>query len=212
MRVRPLGERAVIVDELEAPAWQYLRHLRHAAGTVTEDIAVTPTALGLYFAGPVPSELPEEWFRAEPSGGRHYRIPVDYSRGEDLAEVARETGLTPRQVVTFHTERAYVCESVGFQPGFGYLQGLPVELLMLPRRATPRARVPAGAVALAAGMTAVYPHEGPGGWNLIGLTRVQMFAEDQLESPGFSLEPGDRITFFADPDHAPGNLTDYALD
>ena len=44
-----------------------------------------------------------------------------------------------------------------------YLGDLPDEL-RLPRRDTPRTRVPAGSVAIAGRQTAVYPAATPGGW------------------------------------------------
>jgi len=63
----------------------------------------------------------------------------------------------------------FILSSLGFLPGFAYLSGIPPQL-QLPRLTTPRNRVPAGSVAIAAHMTAIYPLDGPGGWHLIGAT------------------------------------------
>ena len=81
-------------------------------------------------------------------------------------------------------------DTIGFVPGFAYLTGLD-EGLQLPRRATPRARVPAGSLAIADAFTAVYPFDSAGGWHLIGrVVDVRMFDER-----GPLLELGDRVRF-----------------
>ena len=93
-------------------------------------------------------------------------IDVVYD-GEDLADVAEETGLSRDDVIALHTATTYRVAFCGFAPGFAYLTGVD-ERLAVPRLPSPRSRVPAGSVAIAAGYTAVYPRESPGGWRLIG--------------------------------------------
>jgi inhibitor of KinA len=121
-------------------------------------------------------------------------IPVRYGGedGPDLAEVARRTGLSESQVVELHVSVAYRVFLLGFVPGFAYLGTLPEELA-LPRRDTPRLRVPAGSVAIAERQTAVYPTATPGGWHLIGRTDVRMW-DAAAESPSL-LRPGQRVRF-----------------
>lgn len=95
-------------------------------------------------------------------------ITVRYD-GPDLADVAALLGMTPDDVVATHTGRLWRCRFVGFTAGFGYLR--PDEpALVVPRRDSPRTRVPVGAVGLADGYSAVYPSASPGGWQLIGST------------------------------------------
>lgn len=94
-----------------------------------------------------------------------HRVPVRYD-GVDLAEVAERLGLSAEAVVARHAG-AYRVGVVGFAPGFAYLGPLP-PALRLPRRATPRPRVPAGAVAIAGDRTAVYPGGTGGGWWILG--------------------------------------------
>jgi KipI family sensor histidine kinase inhibitor len=98
-------------------------------------------------------------------------ISVHYGgeEGPDLDAVAERCGLTPAQVVEAHSSVVYRAYMLGFSPGFAYLGELPAEL-ELPRLETPRQRVPAGSVAIAARQTAVYPQSTPGGWHLIGRT------------------------------------------
>ncbi len=118
-----------------------------------------------------------------------HQIPVLYD-GEDLAELARLKGLAPVEIATLHA-REYECRAVGFCPGFAYLAPLPPEL-DIPRRDIPRTRVAPGSVAVAAGMTAVYPLERPGGWWLIGRTPLALVDE---ADGYFPIVAGDRIRF-----------------
>jgi inhibitor of KinA len=85
---------------------------------------------------------------------------------------------------------------IGFAPGFPYIGPLP-EQLVLPRRATPRAAVPAGSVAIAAGLTGIYPSRLPGGWHLIGRMPLRLF--DPAASPPSTLAPGDGVRFEPQP-------------
>lgn len=123
--------------------------------------------------------------------GRLHEIAVWYV-GEDLAEVARLCGLTPARVIELHAGRDYRVGAIGFSPGFAYLGELD-ERLALPRRATPRTRVPAGSLAIAERQTAVYPQASPGGWHLLGRTAQRLF--DPLQQPPCPLAMGDRVRF-----------------
>jgi len=122
---------------------------------------------------------------------RLVEIPVTYD-GQDLAEVAQLTGLTESEVIELHSSTVFNAAFAGFAPGFMYCTGLP-EVLQLPRRATPRTRVPAGSLAMADAYTAIYPLNSPGGWNLIGTTDIKMF-DAEADQPSFLL-PGDRVRF-----------------
>ena len=69
-------------------------------------------------------------------------VVVSYD-GDDLDEVARLTGLSPSEVVEAHTGTPWLVGFAGFAPGFAYLvDGDP--RLQVPRRSTPRTRVPVG--------------------------------------------------------------------
>ena len=101
-------------------------------------------------------------------------LPVLYD-GEDLEEVARHCGLaSAADVIALHSSSAFYVGAIGFAPGFAYLGGLD-ERLTLPRRSSPRARVPAGSVAIAAGQSALYPQASPGGWHLLGRCPLALF-------------------------------------
>ncbi|WP_091929952.1 allophanate hydrolase subunit 1 [Blastococcus sp. DSM 46786] len=118
-------------------------------------------------------------------------LPVVFD-GPDLAEVARRTGRTEEGVVAALTGAALTVAFGGFAPGFGYLTGLPADL-HVPRRATPRTRVPAGSVALAGPYAGVYPRASPGGWQLVGRTDAVLFDVDR--DPPALLAPGTAVRF-----------------
>jgi inhibitor of KinA len=128
------------------------------------------------------------------AAGRLWRIPACYE-GElapDLAEVARLTGFAPGDIMALHSGIRFHVYMLGFLPGFPYLGDLP-PALALPRRADPRVRVPAGSIAIATSLTAIYPYESPGGWHLIGSTPIRCF--DAARSPPALLMPGDAVFF-----------------
>jgi KipI family sensor histidine kinase inhibitor len=109
-------------------------------------------------------------------------IDVVYD-GPDLAEVAGYTGLSTAQVINAHTSTLWRVGFSGFAPGFAYLvDGDP--RLEVPRRSEPRTSVPAGSVGLAGEFSAIYPHQSPGGWQLIGHTDARLW---DLERPNPAL-------------------------
>ncbi len=118
-------------------------------------------------------------------------IDVVYD-GDDLDAVAVATGLGVDEIIERHETCLYQVAFCGFSPGFGYLRGLD-PLLHLPRRSSPRTIVPAGAVAIAAGYSAVYPTASPGGWHLIGTTVTELW--DTEADPPAALWPGRPVRF-----------------
>jgi KipI family sensor histidine kinase inhibitor len=132
--------------------------------------------------------------RAAPQTGRLHEIATLYGgeEGPDLPEVARRYGLSESEVVALHASTEYTAFMLGFRPGFPYLGLLP-EILALPRRSTPRVRVPPGSVAIAGRQTAIYPSASPGGWHLIGRTSLRLF-DPGAELPAL-IAPGDRVRF-----------------
>ena len=100
-------------------------------------------------------------------------IPVRYD-GQDLDEVAQLLGVDADELVARHQAATWTVAFTGFAPGFGYLVG-DDPLFDVPRRPSPRTRIPAGSVALAGRFSGVYPKESPGGWQLIGRTDAAMW-------------------------------------
>ncbi len=125
---------------------------------------------------------------------RLWHIPACYDRrcAPDLDEVAERTGLTSDEVVVRHSGTRFLVYVVGFAAGFPYMGDLPSELV-LPRRADPRVRVPAGSIAMATTLTGIYPLESPGGWHLIGAAPIRLFDPNWERSA--LLRPGDFAKF-----------------
>ncbi len=128
--------------------------------------------------------------------GKLVGLPVYYSEqsGPDLALIASTKNISISDVIKRHQAVSYRVYAIGFAPGFAYL-GEVDPLLQMPRLATPRAKVPRGAVAIADRQTAVYPAVSPGGWNLIGLCPTRMF-NPQTE-PVMPVAVGDEVRFVA---------------
>ncbi|MEV0892074.1 urea amidolyase family protein [Promicromonospora sp. NPDC050262] len=130
---------------------------------------------------------------------RTVEIPVLYD-GADLAEAAALLGWSPDELVRRHAAAAWTVGFVGFAPGFAYLTSDDPELVV-PRRPSPRTRVPAGSVALAGPYSGVYPRESPGGWQLLGRTDAPVW-DVTRERPALML-PGDSVRFVEVHDLAP---------
>ena len=128
--------------------------------------------------------------------GKRIELPVYYSAqsGPELALIAKTKNISIDEVIQRHQAVSYRVYAIGFAPGFAYL-GEVDPLLNMPRLATPRAKVPRGAVAIADRQTAVYPAASPGGWNLIGLCPTLMF-NPQAE-PAMPVAVGDEVHFVA---------------
>ncbi len=123
--------------------------------------------------------------------GKVFDIPVAYG-GEDLHEVAEYLGWSVDEVIRRHSGATYTVAFTGFAPGFAYMTCEDLSL-DVPRRKSPRVRIPAGSVALAGRFSGVYPSDSPGGWQLIGLTTVRMW--DLHRERAALLAPGDSVRF-----------------
>jgi len=124
------------------------------------------------------------------------RVPVCYGAefGPDLPEIARFASASEADVVDIHTRGTYRVFMLGFMPGFAYM-GLVDSRIAMPRRETPRVRVPRGSVCVAGVQTSVHPVDAPSGWHLIGRTPVRPF--DPARSDPFLLKPADEVQFYA---------------
>ena len=187
------------VDDLDAALALYAA-LRTAAlpGVIDLVPAARTVLIRLDPAVTSPAEVQRATAELEVGGPRRIdagtvEIPVRYD-GPDLAEVATLTGLRPEQVIALHTGSRWTVAFAGFAPGFGYLTGGDPRL-DVPRRDSPRTRIPAGSVGLAGRFSGVYPSESPGGWQLIGSTTERMWDLDRPE-PAL-LVPGVEVIFKA---------------
>ncbi|HET6704023.1 allophanate hydrolase subunit 1 [Amycolatopsis sp.] len=198
VRLLPCGRRALLVEVDDVLGFQAalsrldpdgVEELVPAARTllVRFDLAVTNAQrLGALLRQVSPVD-------SAPAEAGEVVIPVVYD-GEDLADVAAETGSSVAALVSRHTAGTYVSAFCGFAPGFAYLTGSD-PALHVSRRSSPRTRIPAGSVAIAGEYSAVYPSASPGGWRLLGRTDVPVW--DVERDPPNLLPPGTRVRFTA---------------
>lgn len=158
-----------------------------AASTVLLVIDPTATSLSTVTAA-VRTVTPR---RGDQKEGELVEIPVTYD-GEDLDEVASLWGCDTDEVVRQHRSQDWKVAFCGFTPGFGYMTSSSWTR-DVPRRSSPRTKVPPGSVALAGDFCGVYPRESPGGWRLIGRTKLRAF--DLAREPAALLRPGTRVRF-----------------
>lgn len=207
-RVAPAGDRGLLVEFAPVLAPETNALVRGAdaalAGLpgVTETVPAFRSVLVVY--DPLAVAFDELAERAEAcaraarpapeEAGALVEVPVAYggASGPDLEAVAHTCGLEPDEVVRIHGGTEYLVFMLGFAPGYPYLGLLP-SALRLPRRATPRTRVPPGSVAIADAFSGIYPQETAGGWHLLGRTPLRLFDPDR--DPPCLLRPGDRVRF-----------------
>ena len=211
-RIVSAGDSALVVEfeeridpSINARAIQLADALQAAGLAGVLDIVPTFRSVAIYF-DPLHTDgdalhARVETEAAKPASGPDaahdpVRIPVCYGGelGPDLAAVAAFSGLDEAEVVAAHTARTYRAFMVGFVPGFAYL-GTVDDRIAMPRRETPRIRVPVGSVGIAGVQTGIYPAETPGGWQLIGRTPLKPF--DPTRADPFLMKAGDAVQFYA---------------
>lgn len=199
MRIEPLGDRAFILRDLDAPAYEIASRLNSKPPPGVVEAVASYDTVGVYVQdGFNQTQLDlSDWtdlrsereIREEPN--RHL-IPVCYDLGEDLGETAKSLGIDAPELVKAHGSVAYTCYAVGFCPGFAYLGHLPESIRGVPRRPSPRARVEPGTVGITGSQTGVYPLPRPGGWALIGRTPLTLV---DIADGYFPIQAGDTVQF-----------------
>jgi inhibitor of KinA len=208
-RVRPAGDTALVIDfgnRIEIDLSNKVLALAQRLDALHLDgvLETVPTirSLSVYYepltipAAALEGHIIEilEDLRDVAVEGRHWQIPVCYDPqvAPDLAEVVERCKLTVDQVIELHSSATYHVYMLGFLPGLAYLGDLP-ERLMLPRRTTPRPRIPAGSLGMAAKMTCIFPMATPCGLHLIGRSPAALW-DPNLEN-GALLAAGDKVRF-----------------
>jgi KipI family sensor histidine kinase inhibitor len=195
MRILPSGDHALLVelDDLDQVLGYYAALSAEPPADVVDIVPAARTVMVSTSGGL--DALTRALRAVEPVGGDRaagdlLELPVVYD-GEDLQDVADLLDCTVAEVIERHRADEWTVAFCGFAPGFGYLTG--TGSWDIPRRTSPRTKVPTGAVALAGEFSGVYPRESPGGWQLIGRTDVRIF--DQEREPAALFHPGRRVRF-----------------
>jgi KipI family sensor histidine kinase inhibitor len=198
LRVLPCGDRALLVEVADLGAVAALRTALERSPLPGQQEVVPAARTVLVVLDRPPSDADaaalQELRQAPPdtrAEGPVVELPVVFD-GPDLHDVAELTGRPVPALVEALTSAEFTVAFSGFAPGFGYLTGLP-EDLHVPRRGTPRTRVPAGSVGLAGPFAGAYPRASPGGWQLVGRTDAVLF--DVARNPPALLTPGTRVRF-----------------
>jgi inhibitor of KinA len=116
----------------------------------------------------------------------------DVEVGLDLNYVAEESGLSINEVIECHSQVIYQVYAIGFAPGFAYMGNVD-KGISLPRKKTPRTKVPKGSIAIAESQTAMYPTESPGGWHILARTPIKLIDFNSESLTPFSV--GNRVKF-----------------
>ena len=209
MRVLPCGADAVLLEFADGEQTLAYR-AGLAAGPLPDVVEVVPGARTVLLRARNPAAVPGVVAAARgvvprplgavdapdaPGAGNAGEVTVPVTcDGEDLRDVADLLGLSPEGVVARHTELTWTVAFCGFSPGFAYLTS-PDAGWVVPRRESPRTRVPAGSVGLAGEYCGCYPTASPGGWQLIGRTEAPLW--DVERDPPALLPPGTRVRFEA---------------
>ncbi|MCM1959388.1 urea amidolyase family protein [Acinetobacter modestus] len=135
--------------------------------------------------------------------GKEIVIGVRYN-GIDLNNVAEYLGISTDQVIRKHTNSYWQVAFIGFAPGFAYLTNPEQVFGSIPRLASPRKKVSAGAVGLAGEYSGIYPQDSPGGWQLIGQTD-EILWDIHRQQPALLL-PSDHV-IFKDDSHNPTQIS-----
>lgn len=197
MRIRSVGADALLLEVDEPATWFAELWRRRDSGELTA-VEIVPGATTVLLDGVADLAATTEQVRglrpppidaAATNGAVEIAVRFD---GPDLGEVARLWSTDERGVVDRLTSTELYVAFCGFTPGWAYLDGLPRELAV-PRRQTPRPRVPAGSVGLADTYAGIYPTASPGGWQLVGTSDVTLFDPDN--DPPALLTPGTRVRF-----------------
>ncbi|GAB3456376.1 5-oxoprolinase/urea amidolyase family protein [Kineococcus endophyticus] len=199
MRFLPASDTAVVVElsDLDETTRLFTALLAADLPGVREVVPAARTILlVLDPRATSPADVVDRVRAVEPSkelvaSGRSVTLDVRYD-GQDLDEVAGLLGCSGEELVRRHQAATWTVAFTGYAPGFGYLVG-DDPLFDVPRRSSPRTRIPAGSVGLAGTFSGVYPRESPGGWQLIGRTDAVMWDIDR--DPPALFGPGTTVRF-----------------
>lgn len=198
MRVEPLGESAYLIREMgDRETFAVADWLNQSGLPGLIEANACYDTVGVYvdpnrFLKTSLLDVVERLPKSEAQAPKVHRVPICYEMGEDIVEACSTLGLSLDSLAQLHADVEYRCFAIGFSPGFPYLGFLPERLCGLPRRGSPRPRVPIGSVGVTGNQTGIYPSLSPGGWMLIGRTPLTMV---DMADEYFPIQAGDWVKF-----------------
>ena len=124
---------------------------------------------------------------------KNWIIPICYDFEMDLKNMSKTLKIDKEEIINIHLKTSFFIYMIGFIPGHPFMGDLSSKLF-LNRLKTPRVKVPEGSVGIVEKFCNVYPHESPGGWNIIGRTPIKLFNKKDESNPCL-LSPGDSVKF-----------------
>lgn len=132
---------------------------------------------------------------------RRVTVPVLYGEagGPDLEFVAEHNRIPVEETVRRLATSTHFAGMVSFTPGMANCMWLEEDLaLSAPKYQSPRTTTPTGTVGLGGSSIAMYSLPSPGGFQMVGVASVPLYAPEGLEIDGevspALFRPGDRIT------------------
>ncbi len=130
-----------------------------------------------------------------------YIEKINPAKERDPDFVARINGLDDAaQLVRVHSGTEYWVAALGFWPGTPFMMPLdPRCRLFAPKYNPPRTFTHTGTIGMGGGATAIYPVDGPGGYQIFARTPVPIWDMQQRLAPfkeaPYLLRPTDRMKF-----------------
>ncbi len=126
---------------------------------------------------------------------KEIQIPVccEDSFSLDIKRLEKKLNLKSEQILEKFFNKKYFCYMTGFIAGMPFLGDLE-ENMRANRLETPRVKVPKGSIGLTEQFANVYTFESPGGWNIIGITPLNIFDSLNESEPNL-INAGDTVIF-----------------
>ena len=124
---------------------------------------------------------------------KEWTIPICYDFAMDLENISEILKIDKNEIINIHLKTTFFIYMIGFVPGHPFMGDLDSKLF-LNRLKTPRVKIPPGSVGIVEKFCNIYPHESPGGWNIIGRTPTKLFNTKNNSNPCL-LTPGDTVKF-----------------
>ena len=121
-------------------------------------------------------------------------IPICYDEefALDIIDIEKKVHMPINDIITSHVSTSFYVYMIGFMPGLPFMGDLDKQL-SVPRKLSPRLKVPAGSIGIVDKFCVIYPDFSPGGWNIIGRTPQKMF--DKNNNHPTYVKPGYNVKF-----------------